>query len=140
MKKVHEIMTTHFQAIPATATLREVAIVMYGLDVGMLPVTDDGRLCGVITDRDVVLRAVAAGYNPTTTMIGQIMTRSVIHLYEDDDVTKAATVIEENQISRLVVVNQKDKPVGIVSRGDFAMEACDLDLTEEVFTGVSKLA
>ncbi|MFQ5935256.1 MAG: CBS domain-containing protein [Acidiferrobacterales bacterium] len=140
MKQLHEIMTPRFQAVPATASLREVAIVMYSLDVGMLLVTDDGRLCGVITDRDIVVRAVAAGNDPTTTTVGQIMTRSVIYLHEDDDVTKAAAVMEEKQIKRLVIVNQNEEPLGIVSLGDLAMEVGVLELTGESPTEVSKRA
>ncbi|MFQ5760287.1 MAG: CBS domain-containing protein [Acidiferrobacterales bacterium] len=140
MKKLYEIMTTRFQAVPATAPLREVAIVMYSLDVRMLPVTNNGRLRGVITDRDIVVRAVAAGNDPTTTTVGQIMTRSVIYLHEDDDVTKAAAVMEEKQIKRLVIVNQNEEPLGIVSLGDLAMEVGVLELTGESPTEVSKRA
>lgn len=140
MTKLKDIMTTDFHVIPANATILEASKMMATFDVGMLPVTEDGRLIGAITDRDIVIRSIAEGHGPSETPLSMAMTPEVIHLNEDEDVTEAATVMEERQIRRLIVADSENRPVGIASLGDLAMQSRDTQLAGEVLTEVSRPA
>jgi CBS domain-containing protein len=121
--QVHEVMTRGAECIRPTASVQEAARKMRDLDVGPLPVCgDDDRLKGMVTDRDIVLRAIAEGRDPKTTRVGDVMTPTIVHCFEDQDVTEAARLMKENQIRRLVVLNRDKRLVGIVSLGDLAVD------------------
>src|SRR5687768_16020418 len=96
--KVKDIMTAHAEGTSPTTTLREAAQRMKNLDVGPLPVCgDDDRLAGMITDRDIAVRAVAEGLDPSTALVRDVMTPNIIYCYEDQDVSDAAHMMEQNQ-------------------------------------------
>jgi len=95
---------------------------MKDLDVGPLPVCDNDRLIGMLTDRDIVVRCVAEGRDPRSTKVRDAMTEGVTWCFEDDDVEDAAGRMKQDQIRRLVVLNQDKRLVGIVSLGDLAVE------------------
>ena len=78
---------------------------MDDLDVGSLPVCDNGQLVGVITDRDITIRAIAKGSDPANTMVREIMTSEVLSCFENDDVEEAARIMQENQVRRILVLN-----------------------------------
>jgi CBS domain-containing protein len=134
-------MTPHVEVIHPDATLREAAQRMQTLDVGPIPVCDGDRLQGMLTDRDITIRATAMGRDPNTTRVRDVMTPDIVYCFEDQDVQEAAQIMEERQIRRLVVLNRDKRLVGIVSLGDLATQTGDeeLDAEElsETLSGVS---
>ena len=111
---------------------------MKSLDVGPLPVCDNDRLVGIVTDRDITVRATAEGDAPTDVRVRDIMTPEVIYCFEDDDVTKAAELMGEKQVRRLPVLDKSKRLVGIVSLGDLAVEPGNEQLAEQALEGISK--
>ena len=121
--KVHEIMTAHARCVAPDNTLVEAAGLMRELDVGVLPVCDQDRLAGMVTDRDMVLRGLADGRDPNTTAVREVMSEGVTWVFADQDVEEVARVMEEKQIRRLPVLNREKRLVGIVSLGDIAISS-----------------
>jgi CBS domain-containing protein len=111
---------------------------MRGLDVGSLPVCQDDRLIGMVTDRDITIRGIAEGRQPDQTSVQEVMTGEVVSVLEDQDVEEAANLMEERQIRRLPVVDHEQRLVGIVSLGDLAVYAGDTRLSGEVLERVSE--
>jgi CBS domain-containing protein len=104
---------------------------------GPLPVCDNDRLAGLITDRDIAVRAVAEGCDPRTTTVKDVMTPDVVYCFEDQDVQEAAQLMREHQVRRLVVLNRDKRLVGIVSLGDLAVETGDEKLAAKTLEHVS---
>jgi len=121
--QVRDIMTPHAEAVDPQTSLREAAEKMKDLDVGSLPVCDNDRLTGMLTDRDIVLRAVAEGHDPEGTPVSKAMTPEVVYCFDDQDVNEAAELMKEKQIRRLMVLNRDKRLVGMLSIGDLAGEA-----------------
>jgi CBS domain-containing protein len=115
-------MTTGVVAVPATATVLDAACEMRDRDIGDVVVVDEGRLLGLLTDRDIAVRVVAAGRNPALTAVGDVCSREDIATVSPEDrVTWAVTVMRDRAVRRLPVM-QEGQPVGIVSLGDLALE------------------
>jgi CBS domain-containing protein len=121
--KVREIMTSNARCVGPETTLTEAARQMSDQDVGALPVCDNDRLAGMITDRDIAVRAVARGADPKSTRVRDAMTDGIVFIYEDQDVEEAARLFEAKKIRRLPVLNREKRMVGIVSLGDLAVNA-----------------
>ena len=133
-----EIMTPHVEVVSPGDTLEEAARKMAELDVGPVPVCEGGRLVGLLTDRDITVRATAAGCDPKTTLICDAMTQDLICCYEDQEVQEAARLMQAKQIRRLPVLNRANELVGIVSLGDLATAAGDQGRPGEVLRKVSE--
>ena len=121
--KVHEIMTAHARCVGPDNTLVEAAGLMRELDVGALPVCDDDRLAGMVTDRDLALRGIADGRDPNTTAVRDVMSPGVVYVFADQPVEEVVRVMEERQIRRVPVLNREKRLVGIVSLGDIAISS-----------------
>jgi CBS domain-containing protein len=134
---VSEAMTPQVVTVPPELTVFEAARMMKDLDIGPLPVCDGDRLLGVLTDRDITIRATAEGRDPRTTEVREVMTPEVICCMEDDDVVRAARLMQEAQLRRLLVVDELGRLVGIVSLGDLALQTGDDRLTGETLEKVS---
>ncbi len=134
----HDIMTPNYAAVVPQAPLREAARQMQDLNVGMLPVFDGKRLMGVITDRDIVIRAVAAGADPLTAPVADYMSEGAATCSEDCDIGDVAHLMENRQIRRLIVTNSDGYPVGIVSTADLATTPESAGYAGEVLREVSK--
>src|ERR1044071_5976720 len=104
--KVNQIMTAHARCVGPDNTLVEAAGLMRELDVGALPVCEDDRVAGIVTDRDIVLRSTADGRAPNSTAVRDVMSPGVVHVSADQDVDEAARVMEERQIRRLPVLGR----------------------------------
>jgi len=102
-------------------SIRDAAAVMAEIDAGALPVGQNDRLVGVITDRDIAIRAVAAGKGPDTP-VAEIMSKEVLYCFDDEDVGKVAQSMADAKLRRLPVLNRNKRLVGIVSLGDIAVE------------------
>ena len=121
--KIHEIMSSHVRCVHPDNTLAEAAGVMRSLDVGAVPICDHDRLSRMLTDRDIVVRAVADGRDPARTTVRDVLSPGIVYVYADEDVEEAAHVMEEKQIRRLPVLNREKRLVGIVSLGDLAVRS-----------------
>jgi CBS domain-containing protein len=120
---VKDIMTAHAEWIGAGATLREVARKMREQDIGCLPVGDNDRLIGMITDRDICCRAVAEGLDPTTTKAKDVMSKGIVWCYDDQTDAEAITLMEDKKIHHLPVLNRRKRIVGVLSLGDLALRS-----------------
>jgi CBS domain-containing protein len=137
--QLRDVMTPAMQEIEPNATLMEAASRMKSLDVGAMPVCENDRLIGMITDRDITVRAVAEGRDPRQTKVRDAMTRDVCFCYADDSVESAAKLMEEKQVRRLPVFDRKGgRAIGIVSLGDLAVRNRDDRLSGEVLERVSE--
>jgi CBS domain-containing protein len=120
--QVHELMTSKPQFVPSSTTLKEAAQKMRDLDCGFLPVADakEEKLAGVVTDRDIAVRAVADGMDPTKTTVTEIKSDGVLYCFKDDDVKQAAERMRSKQVYRLIVLDDREnkKLCGVISLGD----------------------
>jgi CBS domain-containing protein len=121
--KVHQIMTAHARGIAPDNTLVEAAGLMRELDVGALPVFNGEELTGMVTDRDMVLRAIADGRDPANTSVGHVMSQGVIFVLAHQEVEEVVRLMQEKQVRRLPVLNAEKRLVGIVSIGDIAISS-----------------
>ena len=136
--KLEEIMTKEVECVHPQDSLKEAARKMRVRDIGFLPVCDDDRLIGVVTDRDIVLRATAEGINPNTSIGRDLMNSPIVYCFDDQDVQEAAKLMEEHQIRRVAVVSRKNKRlVGVVSLGDIATNDTK-KISAEVLQSVSE--
>ena len=117
--KVGHAMTSEVQLCTPEDTLKDAAEAMMALDVGLLPVTDNDRLVGMISDRDIVTRAVAMGLGPDT-LVRDVMTQNVKYCFEDQDVEEVSQNMGAAQIRRLPVLDRDKRLVGIIALGDIA--------------------
>jgi CBS domain-containing protein len=138
--KLHEVMTPNVEVIHPNASVQEAAELMRSLDVGSLPVCDGRKIQGMITDRDIAIRAVADGREARQTPVREIMTPELVYCTEDEDVTAAAQLMHDHQIRRLPIINEQKELVGIVSLGDLAVETRDEKMAGQVLEGVSEPA
>lgn len=121
--KLSEVMTASVEVISPDATLMEAAEKMRTLDVGPLPVCEGDKVIGMVTDRDIVIRAVALGRDPRTSRVREVMSAGVESCLASDSVDDAAKLMREKQIRRIIVLDDNKKLCGIVSLGDLAVDA-----------------
>ncbi len=136
--RVSEAMTADVVTVSPTASLTEAARLMRDADIGPLPVCEQGRILGVLTDRDITVRAIATGKVPESTRVVDVMSPEVVSCLESDDVRRAAEMMQSAQIRRLVVVDHDGRLAGIVSLGDLALQAGDDDLAGQTLERVSE--
>ena len=118
--RVSELMTRNLETISPAATLEAAGKKMRARNVGILPVVDGEKLVGVVTDRDIVLRAVSEKLRPEMTRVSEVMTSETICCYEDQGITEVSLLMERNFVHRLMVLDREGKLVGIVSLSDIA--------------------
>lgn len=136
--KVAEIMSKNVSYVTLDTSLREAAEMMKSKDIGSIPVTDGEKLKGMLTDRDIVTRAVAAGKDPAKTTAKEAMTKRISYVFDDDDIGEAAESMKSRQIRRLAVLNRAKRLVGMVSLGDIASHGHDDGLSADVVRCVSE--
>ncbi len=119
--KVRDIMTTGVECAAPDTSLKEIASMMKDEDVGAIPVVEGEELTGIITDRDIVVRCIAAGNDPAETEADEILSGDLVTVEADDDVDTAARIMAEHQIRRLPVVEDGNL-IGMVSLGDIAVK------------------
>ena len=124
--KVQEIMSKKVETIKPSSSLRAAARSLSNLNVGALPVVDDGKLVGIITDRDVSVYAIAIGRDPQNTDVQKVMTKDVFTCYEDQKLSEAAEIMEQHNIRRLAVMNRNDEIAGFLSVDDLAQVSHEL--------------
>ena len=127
--QVKEIMTKDLEVVRPNDTLQEAARKMKVLDIGPLPVAEGDNLVGMLTDRDITVRATAEGLDPKQTRVKDVMSKNLITILEDQDVKEAAALMQSKQIRRVLVVNREKRPVGMLSLADLARHVKDSKLT-----------
>jgi CBS domain-containing protein len=134
---LRDIMTRNVEVVSAGASLKNAAKKMKDLDVGLIPVCDGDRLKGVLTDRDITIRATADGRDPSKTKVSEVMSTDLAYCLEDQEVEEAVSVMEARQIRRLPIVNQDKRLIGIISLADIAVHVGDRDLSGETLEEIS---
>lgn len=136
--KIKECMSEDVVIAAPTQTIRDAARMMRNIDAGFIPVGENDRLVGTITDRDIAVRGIADGKGPETA-IRDLMSNEVLYCYEDDDMDEVSDEMAELQIRRMPVLNREKRLVGVISLGDIA-QAADGDLARSATTlnGVSQ--
>ena len=135
--KISEIMTPNPDVIDPKASIREAAKRMRDDNVGALPVCENGRLIGMVTDRDIVMRAVAEDRTPSQTTVRDVMSERIIYCFDDDDIESAARCMAKHQVRRVPVLNRDKRLVGIVSLADLARSG-EEDCEAMALEGVSE--
>lgn len=135
--KISEVMTRDVRLVRPDQTIREAAHLMAELDIGALPVEETDRLVGIITDRDIAVRAVAEGRGPDTP-VREVMSSDIKYCYEDQSIDEVTQNMGELRIRRLPVVNRDKRLVGILSLGDLAVDESAQDEAGEALGGISR--
>lgn len=134
--KIRDVMTPDVRTVAPSSTLQEAARLMAETDVGALPVAENDRLVGMVTDRDIAVRAVAAGLGPDTA-VRDAMSPEIKYCFEDDAVDDVCENLADQQLRRLPVVDRDKNLVGIVSLADLAKHG-ESDSTGEALEGITR--
>jgi CBS domain-containing protein len=135
--KVRDVMTARPRAVTQQTPLSEVAELMLAEDVGAVPVVEGDRLVGIVTDRDIVVRAIAKGKDPRGMPAAEVSSRELVTVNPDDDLSDALELMAQHQVRRLAVTAEDERLVGVVSQADIALQAKDKD-TGELLEGISR--
>lgn len=134
--QISEIMTRDTELIDPNTMIRDAARKMRSANIGALPVGENDRLIGMVTDRDIVLRGVAEDRAGGLTAVRQVMSDGIFYCFEDDDIEDAARVMAEHQVRRLPVLNREKRLVGVVALADLA--CAHVDAEKIALEGVSE--
>ena len=137
MLMIKDLMSRDVKVVSPDMTIEEAAKKMRDGDFGMMPVGEDDRMIGTISDRDIAIRAVAEGKDAGT-KVRDVMTEGIAWAYEDASVEQAATIMSKRQVRRLPVVNRDKRLVGIVALGDFAVKSSEIRPTAQALSEISK--
>jgi len=130
--KVREVMTDRPRCVTLDTPISEAASLMESENVGSLPVLEGEELAGMITDRDIVVRAVAKGKDPRGMPVREVVSRELVTVYAEDDLSNALTKMASEQVRRLPVVDEDNRLVGILAQADVALEAKEKTVGEMV--------
>jgi CBS domain-containing protein len=136
--QLRDIMTSQVKLTDPGTSLTEAARAMRDGDFGLLPVGENDRLVGTLTDRDITVRAVASGKDPNITTVREAMSEGVLYCYEDQSVAHASEIMRKHQVRRLPVLNRDKRLVGIVALGDLATESGAVRPAAQALSGVSR--
>lgn len=137
MQQLKDVMSHNVKILNPEATIKDAARQMRDGDFGLMPVGENDRLVGTLSDRDIVIRAVADGMDPNT-KVRNLMSTDVMWAYENDSVEKASRIMSDNQIRRLPIINAEKRLVGIVALGDLAVDGGDIDAAGKALSDISK--
>ena len=130
--KVREVMTDRPRCVTLETPISEAAELMESEDVGSLPVLEGEQLAGMITDRDIVIRAIAQGKDPRGMPVREVASRELVTVYAEEDLSNALTKMASEQVRRLPVVDEDNRLVGILAQADVALEAKEKTVGEMV--------
>jgi len=138
MKTIADVMSRDAISVTPDDTIQRAAELMDDLDIGALPVTEGNRLIGMITDRDITIRATAAGLGPEETLVTEVMSEDVCHCYEDQSIDEVMQDMRDIQVRRVPVVSREDHTlIGIVSLADLANSEAEDEETAETLREIS---
>ena len=130
--KVHEVMTERPRAVTPETTVSEAARLMKSDDIGSLPILDGEQLAGMVTDRDIVIRAIAEGKDPRGMPVREVASPNLVTVHADEDLSSALQLMASEQVRRLPVVDDDGRLVGILAQADVAVEAKEKAVGEMV--------
>jgi CBS domain-containing protein len=136
-KSISEVMTSNPRTVGSSTSVLEAARLMKTEDVGSVPILEDERLIGVITDRDIAIRVAAEGKDAQSTTVGEIASRDVVTIDPQQNLDEAARLMAQHQVRRLPVVEEDGTLVGIVAQADVAQAGKD-SLTGELVQQISQ--
>lgn len=136
--QVRECMTPDVKVIDPDTIIRDAAKMMRDQDTGFLPIGENDRLVGTLTDRDITVRAVCEGKDPNSAKVRDVMSEHIVYCFDDQDTKEAADLMAEKQVRRLAVLNHDKRLVGVLSLGDIAERAHDKDSAEHALEEVSQ--
>jgi CBS domain-containing protein len=134
--QIQEIMTRQVDIVDPNTTIRDAARMMRADNIGALPVGENDRLVGMVTDRDIVVRAVAEERLAGNTSVRDVMSERIFYCFEDEDVEEAAKTMADHQVRRLPVLNRKKRLVGIVALADLGRK--ESEAGKEALEGISE--
>jgi CBS domain-containing protein len=137
MQQLKDLMSRDVKFVTPDTTIREAAQQMRDRDFGMLPVAENDRMIGAISDRDIAIRAVADDKGPDTA-VREVMSEGICWAFEDESVEEAAKIMSERQVRRLPIVNRDKRLVGIVSLGDFAVQRSEIKPAASALSAISQ--
>ena len=137
MQQLKDLMSRDVKVVSPDMSIKDAARKMRDGDFGMMPVGEDDRMIGTLSDRDIAIRAVAEGMD-VNTKVRDVMSEGIAWAYEDDSVEHAAKIMSERQVRRLPVVDRDKRLVGIVALGDFAVESSDIQPVAQALSEISK--
>ena len=137
-QRLREVMTEGAETISPDATLKEAAVKMEALNIGPLVVCEGDKILGIVTDRDITVRAVASGRDPNTTPVREVMTAEVAWAYADQPIEEAAELMKDREIRRLPVLDHDNRLVGIVALADVAVYGAESSVAADVLEHVSR--
>jgi len=123
MTQIKDVMSPNFKFMAPDSPIAQVAQQMRDMDCGFMPLAENDKMVGMITDRDITIRAIAEGKDPANTTAREVMTAKTLYCYDDQDIEEVCNNMGEIQVRRLPVVNREKRLVGIVSMGDLAQSA-----------------
>lgn len=135
--QVSEVMHKGVNTVQIHDSIKKVAALMKREDIGSVPVYKNERPVGFVTDRDIVISCVASGH-PVDDPISHAMNRNIVFVHENDDLNLASKLMRENQVSRLLVVDEGEQPVGMLTLQDITKNSPDSNLTIEVLTDIKR--
>jgi CBS domain-containing protein len=130
--KVRDVMTQRPRCVSADTPVTQAAALMESEDVGGVPVLDGEQLAGMVTDRDIVTRAVALGKDPRGMPVREVASRDIVVTGPDEDLSDALQLMAQHQVRRLPVIDDENRLVGILAQADIALEAKDKTVGEVV--------
>lgn len=135
--QVSEVMHKGISTVQIGDSIRKVAALMKREDIGAVPVFKNERPVGFVTDRDIVVTCVAEGH-PADDPVSHAMSREIIYVHEKDDINIATKLMRDNQVSRLMVVDEGERPVGMISLHDISEFTADDELKASVITDIKR--
>lgn len=134
--RLRDVMTPHVECVDADDSIETAARKMRDQDIGAVPVRAADRLAGMLTDRDIGVRAVAAGRDPQSCRVSEVMTPGVVCCFDDQTVEEAEQLMRDHQLRRMLVLDRRKRLVGIISVGDLVVRTADPRRTGEVLHAV----
>lgn len=137
MPKARDIMTPNPMTCRETDTVYDAVQIMKSADTGVVPIVDQNQSCvGVITDRDICLQVIPNNMDPRSTVLADIMSRDLVSCHEEDDLNRILNQMEQRQVKRIIVTDQNNRCIGIISEADIAQRVGDQDKVAELAKGV----
>lgn len=137
MQQLKDLMSRDVQVISPDMTIEDAAKKMRDGDFGLMPVGENDRMIGTISDRDITIRGVAEGKDRST-KVRDVMSKGVTWAYEDSSVEAAAVIMSEHKVRRLPIVDRNKRLVGIVALGDFAVQASEIQPAADALSKISR--
>ena len=138
--KISEIMSRNVECIEPDTSIKDAAEKMRSIDVGFLPVCEDGHIIGTLTDRDITIRHVADGQNPYRVEARDILTPNVFYCFEDQDIEEVGRYMQQHEVRRVLIFDHTQQLVGVVSLGDISKAAGEEHLAGETLKEIAEAA